>query len=220
MKHLNIVSLLSILAMTAAAQARAATPGPPDLTGFYVSAMAMGPPAVLSADGVTFVASGMPPFAKEEQATRMNCIPDTAFGYNPYGEQLVQTPNRLTWINQYNHIVRRIDIDRPRPRAIKPSYTGYSSGHWEEGVLIVETTTLNKIQVRGAPAWVSVQRIVERIRKLDDGGIERITRFEATLSDGKPNVLTTRALYKLDPTQHLSEFICEDAADRFGEVDQ
>lgn len=208
--------LLAAIALPCAVVAAEETP---DLTGFYTSPNAVGPPPVLSPDGVTFVPSTAPPFTDEDRYTRMNCIPDTAFGYNPYGDQLIQTPGRLTWINQYNHIVRRIDIDQPRPKRIKPSFTGYSAGHWEGKVLVVETTALRKIQVRGAPTWASVERIIERIRKLDDGRLERVIRFEAITPEGKPSTLTTRSIYALQPDEHLYEYICEDAAGRFGDAE-
>jgi len=195
----------------------------PDLTGFYTSPMSFGPPQILGPDGVTFVDNPAPPFG-DDPYTRMNCIPDTAFGYNPYGEQLVQTPGRLTWINQYNQIVRRIDITdgkQSMPENIKPSFTGYSLGHWEDDVLVVETTALRTIQVRGAPDWSRVERIEERIRSLEDGAkLERITRFEAVTPEGKADTMTTRIVYQREPGEHLFEFICEEAADRFEEFEQ
>jgi hypothetical protein len=216
--YLLIGMLTSVLGVNAqAAQDK------PDFTGFYTSAMAIGIPAAAT----TGVAATAPPIpapgngptnSPEDDYTRFNCIPDTTFGYNPYGEQLVQTPGRLTWINQYNHIVRRIDIvdaAAKTPINIRPTYHGYSMGHWEGDTLVVVTTALRRVQARGAPNWQSVQKITERIHKPDAMHLQRTIHFEATTTDGKPVEMTSSMNYELQPEQKLSEYICEEAPDRF-----
>jgi hypothetical protein len=185
--------------------------------------MNLGPPPVLDSDGSESEGNPPSPFAGD-QYTRMNCIPDTAFGYNPYGVQLLQTPARLTWINQYNQIVRRIDIgdaDEVPPENVERTFTGYSLGHWEGDTLVVETTALRNIQVIGAPDGTRVERIEERIWGLGDGaGLEHVTRFEMVTPQGEPDVMTTRAVYQKEPDQYFYEFICEEAADRFEEFEK
>lgn len=219
MKTLFACSWVSLMAATAhAAQ------DTPDLSGFYTSAMAMGIPQA-GPDGMAAMPATPPPGtgptnSPEDDYTRFNCIPDTTFGYNPYGEQLIQTPGRLTWINQYNHITRRIDIvsgAAALPAKLDPTYRGYSVGHWEGDTLVVETTALRRVQARGAPDWQQVDKVVERIRKVDEKRLERSLHFQAIGKDGKPMELRSTMTYELQPDQKLEEYICEEAPERFNE---
>lgn len=204
--------------------ADSATPGKPDFTGFYTGSMS-GPPPLVAPTGMESgapgtSANGAAPFFPEDMYTRYNCIPDTAFGYNPYGEQLIMTPGRLTWVNEYNHIVRRIDIDAAAPKVLVPSYTGTSVGRWEGDTLVVTTTGLRKIQVRGIPPTGSVRQVTERIRLLDSGKtLEREVHFQGVDANGNPVEATTRAQYARRDELQLYEFICEDGAGIFGEVE-
>jgi hypothetical protein len=218
MKTFTTAALTCLMGATAIA-----ADNPPDFTGFYTSTIAMGIPATPAPGGT---APSLPPpgagptSSPEDEYTRFNCIPDTTFGYNPYGEQLVQTPGRLTWINQYNHITRRIDIvdaaTKP-PANITPTYHGYSLGHWQGDTLVVETTALRRVQVRGVQNWQSVQKVTERIRKPDATHLERTIHFEATTKDGKPTEMTSSMTYQLQGDQKLVEYICEEAPERFGD---
>jgi hypothetical protein len=68
--------------------------------------------------------------------------------------ELLQTPGRVTMITEILHEVRRIYTDdRKVPDDYDASYDGFSSGHWQEGVLFVHTTGLkaNTLDQYGIP---------------------------------------------------------------------
>jgi hypothetical protein len=231
--------LAAVADHTALAAVETSADPSPDFTGFYTSAT-NAPPSLIAGAASAPVAApsqartgGAPPgvltpspdmerqFYPQGQDTRFNCIPNTAFGYNPYGEQLISTPGRLTWINQYNHLIRRIDIDQPRPKNIVPTYTGYSTGHWEGDTLVVVTTDFrSRVEARGIAAEATLSRIEERIKRVNDGkGIERTLHQVARLPDGKEVEATTRKDYVRQDGQKLTEFICEEGAFINAEVD-
>jgi hypothetical protein len=52
----------------------------------------------------------------------------------------VQTPKEVWMMWQRDHVVRRIFLDRPHSKNIKPSWFGESVGHYENGdTLVVDT---------------------------------------------------------------------------------
>ena len=56
--------------------------------------------------------------------------------------QFLQTKDRVSIIYQRNHQVRRIWLDRPHSRVVKPSWYGESVGRYEDGALVVDTIGL------------------------------------------------------------------------------
>ena len=68
--------------------------------------------------------------------------------------ELLQTPGRVTLITEILHEVRRIYTDdRKPPEDFDLSYEGFSTGHWENNVLLVHTTGLkaNNLDQYGIP---------------------------------------------------------------------
>jgi hypothetical protein len=68
--------------------------------------------------------------------------------------ELLQTPGRVTLITEILHEVRRIYTDdRKPPEDFDLGYEGFSSGHWENNVLVVHTTGLkaNTLDQYGIP---------------------------------------------------------------------
>lgn len=68
--------------------------------------------------------------------------------------ELLQTPGRVTIITELLHEVRRIYTDdRKVPEDLDLSYEGYTTGHWENHVLLVHTTGLkaNNLDQYGIP---------------------------------------------------------------------
>ena len=59
--------------------------------------------------------------------------------------EIVQTPNRVLWLNQFFTVFRTIWTDgRELPKDFAPRYYGYSVGHWEDDyTFVVETVGLN-----------------------------------------------------------------------------
>ena len=70
---------------------------------------------------------------------------------------------------EYDHLIRRVWLDRPLPRVITPTYAGYSVGRWAGNTLVVETSGLKDATIARNPAMARVTRVLERIRKIDGG---------------------------------------------------
>jgi hypothetical protein len=162
------------------------------------------------------VPSGVPGVSLGPQPNRMNCIPESSIaGGNPYMEQVIQTPNRLTFLSEFNHVTRRIYLDRTMPATVTPSYSGYSVGHWEGDTLVVETRGLKSFRPMGA-AMSSVDRVIERISKSRDGTqLDKHLTYEGRDRDGKLVSSTGSVSYQFRGDVHLFEFICEEGAGDF-----
>jgi hypothetical protein len=95
--------------------------------------------------------------------------------------ELIQTPQRLTLITEIMHEVRRIWLDgRKAPDDFDLSYGGFSSGHWEGGVLVVKTMGLreNTLDQYGIPHSDQLT-ILERIELQGKDRLrDRITLFD------------------------------------------
>ena len=92
--------------------------------------------------------------------------------------ELLQTPGRVTMITEILHEVRRIYTnDRKPPDDLELTYDGFSTGHWQNNVLVVHTTGLkaNALDQYGIPH--SDQLVVdERIELINPNRLlDRIT---------------------------------------------
>jgi hypothetical protein len=59
--------------------------------------------------------------------------------YPPY-RKIVQLPGLMVIMSERDVIFRQIFTDgRPLPKDPQPSFTGYSSGHWDGDTLVVQT---------------------------------------------------------------------------------
>jgi hypothetical protein len=101
-----------------------------------------------------------------------------------YPIEFIQKPDQLTIIYEVNNETRRIYIgDRqlPPPQRL-PSRAGYSAGHWEGGVLVVETTDLLDGQDQPGNPFSEQARIAERF-SLEEANGTKILRYQATITD-------------------------------------
>jgi hypothetical protein len=57
--------------------------------------------------------------------------------------QILQTPNKVVFLYQFDHQSRSVDLDRPHSANLAPSYYGESVGHYEGDTLVVDTIGLN-----------------------------------------------------------------------------
>jgi hypothetical protein len=104
---------------------------------------------------------------------------------------------------------RQIFTDgRPLPQLPNPSWMGYSVGHWEDSILVVET---NGFHDRGMlPSGIPVTestRFVERYERLDFGHM----KIEVTMEDPKTlsKPWTFVLMPELQPDTELLEYVCE-----------
>jgi hypothetical protein len=142
-----------------------------------------------------------------------NCLPSGVPRVipTPYPLDIVQTPDAIFIGIEVMHSFRIIHMDgRPRPADFKPSYLGYSTGHWEGDVLVVETTGLNgftQVDEEGRPKS-SAMKVTERYAKRAPDLLE----ITYTLDDPKTyaHPWTARAQYRWAPKLRFSEYVCEE----------
>jgi hypothetical protein len=101
-----------------------------------------------------------------------------------YPIEFIQKPDQLTIIFEANNEVRRIYIgDRQVPPEKRvPSRAGYSAGHWEGDVLVVQTTDLLDGQDQSANPYSEEATIDERFF-IDNRNDTPILTYQATITD-------------------------------------
>lgn len=74
-------------------------------------------------------------------------MPEMMMGGGSYPLEIIQQPNQVTIISEWLSETRRIFLGELQADdgAIFPSRQGYSKGHWEGDVLVVETTHLQEM---------------------------------------------------------------------------
>ena len=104
---------------------------------------------------------------------------------------------------------RQIFTDgRPLPQPSTPSWMGYSVGHWEDSMLVVETNGFNDrgMLPSGIPVTEST-RVVERYERLDFGHMKIEVTMEDPKTFTKPWTFVLRP--QLQPDTELLEYVCE-----------
>jgi hypothetical protein len=183
------------LALLRAGGAMAAGIGPVDLSGVWMPT-ALGPdgnrnrsakppylPAVQTAyDAYRARADANP----EEYDNARSCLPYVMprpmLLVAQYPLEIVQTAGRVTMIFELHNDVRRIYMDgRSPPMGLRPSWMGYSVGHWEGDTLVVRTTSVRDGTV-GEPHGPDMA-ITERLRLIKDKDNMTMLEDELTIED-------------------------------------
>jgi hypothetical protein len=114
------------------------------------------------------------------------CLPPNyprAWAFPQY-RRIVQAPDRLVLLHEFNASYRQIFTDaRPLPADPTPSWQGYSSGRWQGDTLVVETIGFRDdlwLDMAGSPL-TGAARVTERIRRPRYGALE----IEVTIDDPK-----------------------------------
>ncbi len=98
----------------------------------------------------------------------------------PYGMEVMQTKDKITFFSELNDALRRVYLDGRKPSAKvldDPTYAGYSTGRWEGDTLVVDTVSLSTNSfVEGFTPHSEDMTVKERIRFAEPGLLEdRIT---------------------------------------------
>jgi len=127
---------------------------------------------------------------------------------NPW--EIVQIPGRVLMFFEQQHIWREIWTDgRPLPKDPDPSWLGYSVGHWEGDMLVVETVGFNDkewVDLYGNPR-TSTTHLTERYRRLDHDTLEQQIIIDDPRVYTKPWVSPPKR-HKLEPGWELAEWFC------------
>ena len=102
-----------------------------------------------------------------------------------YPLEFIQKPDQVTLIFEVNNETRRIYIrdEHLPPEQRLPSRQGYSAGHWEGSVLVVETTALMDGQDQSAFPYSERATIHERFSLDEDANGTPVLTWEATIND-------------------------------------
>ncbi len=149
----------------------------------------------------------------------INCLPpgpkaSISLG-GGYPMKIVQTPNLVVVLYEYETIFRQIFTDgRALPGDPNPTWMGYSVGKWEGDTLVVTTAGYNdrtSLDLGGHPHSESL-RLTERFHRRDFGHID----LQVTLEDPKAYKRPWTLPIGLDLVTEgdLIEYVCENERDK------
>ena len=163
---LTFAAVSAVMLTAAPALAKA-----PNITGMW---------AIAPADGGQQQRQTPPPLTKEARARRdetrkidashnrligeahTKCWPTGMPGMmgTPFGIEFLQTPGRITILNEVSNLPRTIYLDEnTHPDSFIPGWNGHSIGHWEGDVLVVDTIGFNGRMADASEKMHMVERI-------------------------------------------------------------
>ncbi|HHX82381.1 MAG TPA: hypothetical protein GX696_05295 [Pseudomonadaceae bacterium] len=126
-------------------------------------------------------------------------MPEMMMGGGSYPLEIIQQPNQVTIISEWLSETRRIFLGELQADddAIFPSRQGYSKGHWEGDILVVETTHLQEMVDSRYPHSTATT-ITERFSLSEDPDGTRRLVADTVVND--PQWLTEPLNYRLEWT--------------------
>jgi hypothetical protein len=129
----------------------------------------------------------------------------------PLPMMILQTPRKITFVHEYQHLLRHVYMNEPLPAAadLDPTYMGESRGRWEEDTLVVETLGFNDKTVldRHGMPHSAAMRVTERVRLIDGGKrLEDLVTIDDTETFTAP--WTARIVFERKPGVELKEYNC------------
>jgi hypothetical protein len=87
------------------------------------------------------------------------------------GMQMIQQPDKITFLYSNDHEVRHVRMNQPHPAQVTPSWYGDSVGHYEGDTLVIDTVGVKigpfaVVDMYGTP-YSQALHVVERYRLLD-----------------------------------------------------
>ena len=147
----------------------------------------------------------------------LKCLPDGVPHADllPEPFKIIQTPGEMVMLYEVETIFRQIFTDgRQIPTDPSPTWLGYSVGHWERDILVVDTRGFNDL------SWLDARghghsedmRVQERFRRRDFGHLEVAVTVEDPKVFTKP--VAINFVEQLLPDTDVFEHIClEDEKD-------
>jgi hypothetical protein len=198
--------------------------GKPDLSGVWL---------VRNGSALFYVTSGLKPeeirpwaaalYKQREGDFRKDtdgiaCLPPgpkAGIGVGSFPMKIVQTPNLLVMLYEYQIIFRQVFTDgRALPEDPNPTWMGYSVGHWDGDTLVVTTAGYNDrttLDLAGHPHTEAL-RVTERYRRRDAGHLDLQVTFEDAKAYTKTWTLPVE--FDLMPDGDLIEYVCENERDK------
>jgi hypothetical protein len=141
--------------------------------------------------------------------------PKAGIGVGGFPVKIVQTPNLVIVLYEYETIFRQIFTDgRALPEDPNPTWMGYSVGRWDGDTLVVTTAGYNDrttIDLAGHPHTEAL-RVTERYHRRDVGHLD----VQVTLDDPKAYTRpwTLPMEFTLIPDGDLIEYVCDNERDK------
>ena len=130
---------------------------------------------------------------------------------HPFPMQIVQTPKEMLMLFEYDHMVRRIFVDgRALPTDVEPDWLGYSVGHWDGDVMVVDTVGLNDktwLDRVGHP-HSDKMRVTERFKRVDAKTLQIDLHIVDPIAYTKP--IDSTLFFTLRPDWDIMEQVCMD----------
>ena len=148
---------------------------------------------------------------RDNPSTR--CLPGDVLLNTPNPFEIIQTPQKILIIAEYNvGAFREIFMDgRTHPKDVNPTWMGHSIGHWEGDVLVVDTVGFND------RSWLDVYphseklHVVTRYKRPTLGHLDIQITIEDPDTFAKPWHL--HHIWDLVPGEEIQEFVCENNTD-------
>jgi hypothetical protein len=207
---LAAASLLAACAPAPPNAAPAATPKHPDLSGVWMAFAAVAPDGArgpkYTPEGQAALDAFKAHFSKVPE-TGAYCVPSGMPGVMlstvSYPVELVQTDSRLVMLAELEMQVRRVFLDgRSHPTDYLPTGVGHSTGHWEGGQLVVDTTLLEDWQLAPWPRSEHTH-VVERLYLTKRSAVSAPTNaFVATVEKPINDDVLVDEMTIMDPTYY------------------
>jgi hypothetical protein len=127
----------------------------------------------------------------------------------PFPWEIVQAPDRVIVIYEYQSLVRQIFTDgRGHPKDLEPTYMGNAIGKFEGDVLVIDTVGFNDktwLDPMGLPHSDALH-VVERMRRVDHETLLDDYTIDDPKAYKKP--WTTQRIFKLKPDWQIQEYVC------------
>jgi hypothetical protein len=133
--------------------------------------------------------------------------------YMPFPFQIVQSNKDILMVYEYAESVRNINMGKPTTSPAD-SWMGWSNGHWEGDVLVVDVTSLNDQTWfdRAGNFHSDALHVVERFTPVNAG----LINYEATLEDpatfSRPWKIAFPLYKHMEKNAQLLEFKCAEFA--------
>lgn len=151
------------------------------------------------------------------------CLPIGMPGFmaNEFALEILETPGRITMLNENSSLPRTIYLHRTHPtEGLEPMWNGYSIGHREGKALVVVTTHLNESRnplAFGGGIHAPTTTITEKLYLIGDGNT---LVNESTFVDGRYLTKPWTVVHhyrRLPADAELWEYACEIGADGWSE---
>jgi Family of unknown function (DUF6152) len=143
-----------------------------------------------------------------------NCLPPgmPAMMGMAYGMEVMQDEQKITFFSEHQDALRRVYLDgrKPSERVLNdPTYAGYSTGHWEDDTLVVDTVALTtKSFIDGSAPHSDKMTVHERIRLVEPGILENRITVNDPEALTEPWQVVRRYRKAAHPDDELREFAC------------